>query len=198
MNPPTISLLLLNDPVKAQLIRKDQTILVDGLKSGDRFAFNKLYEHYAVSLFEIIIRIVKYQEPSEDVLQETFLKITRNIRQYDPEKGRLFTWLAKTARNTAIDQLRNNGERVIRGSEALENWSIQINRNYQWCINPDVMDLKTLIMSLQPKQRDVIDLIYYKGFTHSEAAETLSLPIGTVKTRLRLAIINLRRSFAVV
>lgn len=169
--------------------------LVDGLKAGQKEAIDRLYKMYSSSLMGIISRIIKFDEIAEDVLQETFLKIWKSIGQYDVSKGRLFTWMSKLARNTAIDQLRSRGQLNSNRNENFEDLVFELDTKHQCLYNPEVIGLKKLLSALTPAQRQIIDLIYFNGYTHLEAAEELNIPIGTVKTRVRLSIITLRKFF---
>ena len=169
--------------------------LVDGLKSGQKEAIERLYKMYSASLKGIISRVVKFDEIAEDVLQETFVKIWKSIGHYDMSKGRLFTWMSKLARNTAIDQLRSRGQLNSNRNDNFEDLIVELDSKHQCLYNPDVIGLKKLLNVLTPSQRQIVDLIYFNGYTHLEVAEELNIPIGTVKTKLRLSIITLRKFF---
>ncbi|MDQ7947848.1 MAG: sigma-70 family RNA polymerase sigma factor [Pedobacter sp.] len=170
--------------------------LLAGLRVGDKNSIDLLYKNYSSSLFGIIIRIVKFDEIAEDVLQDTFLKIWKYIGQYDQSKGRLYTWMANLAKNTAIDQIRS--KHYVHGAKtddittlAAENISKRPNDQF----NLDAIGLKQLMYNLKPEHKQIIDLFYYQGYTHVEVAEHLNIPLGTVKTRIRQAILNLRQYF---
>jgi len=170
--------------------------LVQGLKAGDKAAIDQLYKMYAASLFGIITRIVKFDEIAEDVLQDTFLKIWKSIGQYDSTKGRLFTWMANLAKNTAIDQIRS--KHYVNGikTDDLEEMPVDIlDLKNHTHLNSDTIGLKQLMYHLKADQKRVIDLFYFQGYTHVEVAEKLNIPLGTVKTKIRHAIIALRQYF---
>ena len=170
--------------------------LVRGLKAGDKAAIDQLYKMYAASLFGIITRIVKFDEIAEDVLQDTFLKIWKSIGQYDSAKGRLFTWMANLAKNTAIDQIRS--KHYVNGikTDDLEEMPIDIlDLKNHTQLNSDTIGLKQLMYHLKADQKRIIDLFYFQGYTHVEVAEKLNIPLGTVKTKIRHAIIALRQYF---
>ncbi|MFP5080166.1 RNA polymerase sigma factor [Pedobacter sp. JCM 36344] len=169
--------------------------LVNSLKSGDQKAISILYTMYSPALMGIISRIIKFDEIAEDVLQETFVKIWKSIDQYQESKGKLFTWMARLARNTAIDQLRGRGYINSRKNSDLEDVFVEVDMNNQMVYNPETIGLKKLTMNLCAPQKAILDLIYFKGYSQSEVAQELNIPLGTVKTRLRMAIATLRKYF---
>jgi RNA polymerase sigma factor (sigma-70 family) len=175
-------------------IRIAERELVSGLRNRCENKFKYLYQMYAPALMGIISRIVKTEEIAEDVLQETFVKIWSSIDSYDNSRGRLFTWMAATARNTAIDQLRSKAQLNSEKNAAIDDLSLE-SENYQAEINPDVIGVKQLTLNLQSSEREVLNLVYFQGYSHSEVAEKLNIPTGTVKTRLRRAIVCLRLYF---
>lgn len=169
--------------------------LVAGLRSGCEHKFMLLYSMYAPALKGIIARIVKSDEVAEDILQETFLKIWNSIGQYQPAKGRLFTWMATLARNTSIDQLRSKAQVNSDKSHSMDDVSIEVDMENQVQFNTETIGVKQLTTKLKHTEKEILDLIYFQGYTHTEAAEQLEIPVGTVKTRLRKAIGNLRMYF---
>lgn len=173
-----------------------EDILVASLKDGDPSSIQQLYKMYAPSLNGIIKRIIKYDEVAEDVLQDTFVKIWKSIHQYDATKGRLFTWMANVAKNMAIDQVRSKAH--INASKTDDIYEMPIglieHQSY-FSPNMETIGLKQLIANLKADQQQIIELIYFKGFTHVEVAEMLNIPLGTIKTKLRLAILKLRKYF---
>lgn len=168
---------------------------VDLLKHKDKNAFSDLYSNYSASLMGIIRPIVNSTECAEDVLQETFIKINRSILTYDADKGTLFTWMARTAKNTAIDQLRKRTRLDISNQLNLEEISKEIENNYSESYNPDTIGIRRLAEALPNSYKDITNLIYFQGYTHSEAAKELGIPIGTLKTRLRASIQVLKKHF---
>lgn len=166
------------------------------LKSNDRSAFEYLYDHYSPALYGIIIKIVKDEERACDTMQDTFLKIWKNIGSYNPEKGTLFTWILNIARNTAIDKLRVE----VKKDKIINLESV---RDRDLCsvaiFNPlpATMDLRSIVDRLLPERKLLIEMVYFQGYTHEEVSERLSLPLGTVKSRIRKALQELRHIFAV-
>jgi RNA polymerase sigma factor (sigma-70 family) len=164
--------------------------LVELLKQRDNKAFSYLYEHYSGALYGVIMPIVNEAEVASDVLQEVFLNIWRKIESYDSAKGRLFTWMLNIARNAAIDMLRSKNFQNTRKNQPLTdtvNWST--NTQVQ---NVDNIGLRKMLEKLKDEQRTLVELAYFRGYTHEEIATMEGIPLGTVKTRIRAALIQLR------
>lgn len=167
--------------------------LIAALKGREESACSYLYDHYSAALFGVILKIVVQQQSAEDILQETFLKIYRNIAQYDASKGRLFTWMLHIARNTAIDAMRSKD---FRQQDKIRTLDADVNKDAAAASTVPFVDhlgLDRVILSLKEDQRRVIDLAYFKGYTQEEIAKELVIPLGTVKTRIRNALIELRK-----
>jgi RNA polymerase sigma factor (sigma-70 family) len=166
--------------------------LVSLLKSRDSKAFSYLYDNYSASLYTVITQLVGDIEVANDVLQEVFINIWRKIESYDPAKGRLFTWMLNIARNASIDTLRSRSYQNTSKNQSLQD-------NNEWggpgsvpSVNVDNIGLKKVIERLKKEHRVLIDLAYFKGYTHEEIAQIEDIPLGTVKTRIRNALVQLR------
>ena len=162
------------------------------MQQQDRAAVGELYDAYGAALFGVVLRIVRSQELAEQVLQDTFVKVWRNCANYDASKGRLFTWLLNIARNTAIDVTRSAHFQQSWKTDSLDNL---VHKPGGDSINPDHVGLKDVVDRLDEKYRSLIDLVYFKGYTQEEVAEETGIPLGTIKTRLRFAISELRTQF---
>ena len=169
--------------------------LVQAIRQKDKSGAEALYDMYSSSLYGIIYRIVQHEEIAEDLLQETFVKIWNSFSSYDSSKGRLFTWMVNVARNLSIDKIRSKDFRNNSKNQDLENTVNFIDEQRSTAINPDILGVKELVQQLKPEQKSILDLVYFRGYTHVEAAEELGIPLGTVKTRMRMAIITLRKFF---
>ncbi|MBC7567227.1 MAG: sigma-70 family RNA polymerase sigma factor [Pedobacter sp.] len=143
----------------------------------------------------IISRIPRSEVVAADILKETFVKIWKSIDGYDPSLVRLFTWMAATARHMAIDYLRSRAQLNADKNSNLEDHSFELETSYQMTINPEIIGIKQLTNILPPTEKEILYLIYFQGYKHSEAAEELDIPLGTVKTKLRRAISLLREHF---
>jgi RNA polymerase sigma factor (sigma-70 family) len=166
--------------------------LVSLLRNRDNKAYAYLYDNYASALNSIILQIVNDAELANDVLQEVFVNIWRRIEQYDAGKGRLFTWMLNIARNASIDTLRSKSYQNSRKNQSIQDNvdTIQVTDVLQPGI--DTIGLRKVLEKLKEEQRILIELAYFKGYTHEEIAELENIPLGTVKTRIRNALIQLR------
>lgn len=172
----------------------DECILISLLKGKNRIGYEKLYDSYASTLFGVINKIIPDITIAEDLLSETFVKIIAALDQYNPSRGRFFTWMINIARNLCFDKLRSKEHRNSRRNKDIDLSAAELH-NHTTSFNPDHIDLGKLSRQLHPNQMILIDLAYFKGYTHSEIAEELSMPLGTVKTRMRMAINELRQVF---
>jgi RNA polymerase sigma factor (sigma-70 family) len=162
------------------------------LKRKDQSALDYLYDHYSGAIYGVIFRILKKEEIAEEVLQDVFLKIWDKIESYDTTKGKLFTWMINIARNQAIDKTRSKESSKGRKTDDIDYLvnKIDIQENSQLAV--DAIGLKEVLMKLPEDQQFIVNQLYLKGYTQSEVAEEFNIPLGTVKTRLRLAMIELR------
>jgi len=166
--------------------------LVALLQQRDENAFSYLYDNYCGALLGIVNSIITNKEISNDVLQNVFVNIWKKIGSYDPSKGRLFTWMLNIARNAAIDEVRSKGYRDGQKNQSFpENVDIQVARAVTGPAIADV-GLRKVLTQLKEELRVLIDLSYFQGFTHEEIAKIQDIPLGTVKTRIRTALIQLR------
>lgn len=169
--------------------------LVYLLKIKDTAGLEYLYDHYSKALYNIIYQVLQNEEYTEDVLQETYIKVWNSFDMFDTAKGRLYTWMSNIARNLAIDKVRSKEFRNQSQNQDIENHVSGIDVRMSNRLNPETLGIKDLVQNLKPEQKRLIELIYFNGFTHAEVAEHLELPLGTVKTRVRAAIIELRKYF---
>jgi len=169
--------------------------LVSALKNREKVAVEALYDMYSSSLFGVISRIIIDTPTAEDVLQETFVKIWHSFSSYSTDKGRLFTWMVNIARHLAIDKLRSKDFKNQNKNQELENNVTFIDEQRNTVYKPELLGIKDLVQTLKPEQKIILELVYFKGYTHVEAADELGIPLGTIKTRLRMAILQLRKHF---
>jgi len=176
-----------------------QQDLLERIAQGDQRAFSDLYDQIAPRVFGLVRRVLKDQAQSEEVTQEVFLEIWQSATRFDPNKGGASTWILTMAHRRAVDR--------VRASQASRDRDTRIGiRDY----NPDYDTVAETIevriehervekaMSrLTELQRQAVSLAYYGGYSHSEVAQMLSVPIGTVKTRLRDGMIRLRDELGV-
>ncbi len=172
---------------KIQYNHDDLVILI---KNRDQRAFAYLYDNYAKALFGVIFSIVEDVEESEDLLQKTFLKVWDHFDSYDASKGRLYTWMLNISRNIAIDykrskQHKNKNQNVDQNVYTLNTICTEDN-------SIDTIGLKKVVENLKSEHLILIELAYYNGYTQEEISKELNIPIGTVKTRIRKALLILR------
>lgn len=180
---------------KKRKISLSEEELVLSLQRREKIAAEALYDMYSASLFGVIVRIVNDEAIAEDILQDTFVKIWHSFSSYSAEKGRLFTWMVNIARNLAIDKIRSKDFKNQTKNRELENNVTFIDEQRNTVYKPELLGVKELVEQLKPEQKSILDLVYFKGYTHVEAADELGVPLGTIKTRLRTAIIQLRKYF---
>ena len=176
-------------------VKYSEDELVSALKRNERTAFDFLYDHYSGALFNIITKTLRDEERAADVLQESFLKIWKNIASYNPEKGRLFTWILNIARNGAIDAVRMEGRKPA--MDDIDDRAVQNEPDTAQESMVTSSEMKAIINMLRPERKILIDMAYFQGYTHEEISEELSIPLGTVKSRIRTALQELKNYFAV-
>lgn len=161
------------------------------LKKDDR-SFTLLYDNYSKSLYGVIFTLIKDREEAEDVLQEVFIKIWKNIDSYNDSKGRLYTWMLNIARNTSIDKLRSKGFNNNLKNLSADNFIHILDDNSKTINQIDAIGIKEFIKKLKPKCIQIIDLLFFKGYTQQETSDELEIPLGTVKTQNRNCMNELR------
>jgi RNA polymerase sigma factor (sigma-70 family) len=179
--------------LKAAKTHIEEPQLVARLKAQDSEALGYLYDNYSAALYGVVLRIVKKEDIAEEVLQDAFMKIWNSIVQYDAGKGKLFTWMFNIARNLSIDKLRSKEIKRDLKTDAVSDNVHSVERRHHDQQQVDTIGIEKLLDHLQEEQRLVIKLLYLQGYTQSEVAEEYGIPLGTVKTRHRLAMIHLRK-----
>lgn len=168
--------------------------LVHRLKERDERALGILYDRYSAALYGIALKIVRDEAMAEDVLQEGFVKIWRSIERYDAQKGSIFTWMLNVVRNLAIDKTRSKHFKNQQKTQPLENTHAHQPKTN---LNTDGIGVQKIVeQTLSDTQQEVINFLYFRGYTHTEAAKELNIPLGTLKTRARSALKRLRQVFA--
>lgn len=171
----------------------EQEILLKELLKKDDKSFTLLYDNYSKSLFGVIYNLIRNTEEAEDVLQEVFVKIWKNIDSYNESKGRLYTWMLNIARNTSIDKLRSKNFNNSQKNLSSDNFVHVLEDSSQVTNRIDAIGIKEFIMKLKPKCVQIIDLLFFKGYTQQEASDELEIPLGTVKTNNRNCMNELRK-----
>ena len=166
--------------------------LVTLLKNRDSKAFGYLYDHYSGALNSIISQMLNDADLTNDVLQEVFINVWKKIESYDQTKGRLFTWMLNIARNASIDMLRSRSYQNSQKNRSFPENVDVFGKAQTSELNIDNIGLKKMLEKLKEEHRVLIELAYFKGYTHEEISEIESIPLGTVKTRIRNALVQLR------
>ncbi|MES2519348.1 MAG: sigma-70 family RNA polymerase sigma factor [Bacteroidota bacterium] len=169
--------------------------LVSLLQSKDQRGFSILYDNYSSALYGVILKIVRSEEIAADVMQDAFVKIWKNIDGYNRTKGTLFTWILNVARNTAIDRIRSQDFQNSQRNQDLESTINIIDNQESSQFDIDAIGIKKVVENLRPEHQQMIDLLYFQGYTQAEVAEEFGIPLGTVKTRVKAAIVQLRQYF---
>jgi RNA polymerase sigma factor (sigma-70 family) len=162
------------------------------------WAMQPLYERYSHLLYSLAYRVVTDTQVAEDLLQETFLAVWRNASSYSSQSGLVRSWLISIIHHRAIDYLRSMRRRggvnkvPLEDIEHEESMAVPDVWNEAWLAIQGAQ-VRTALIQLSQEQRNVIELAYFKGWTHSEIAEGCQIPLGTVKARMRLGLARLRR-----
>jgi len=169
------------------------------VQQGDPRAFELLYDRHGGPAFSLAYRMVGDRVIAEDISQEAFLSIWRSRLRYQAERGSVRTWVLGVVHHRAIDALRRNlvhdrrrasAEGLEERQEAPERTDVEVARR------EEARHVRSAIDTLPEDQSQVIELAYFGGFTHSQIAEMLEMPIGTVKGRMRLGLEKLRRQLS--
>lgn len=168
--------------------------LIQRATTGDQSAFATLYETTSKVVFGLVLRIVPERATAEEVLLDVYTQAWRQAGNYDSSRGSPLAWLMTIARSRAIDRLRSN--RQDQHNEAIDDANGLVSSS----ISPEEASVlserqrlvRTALDSLVPEQREVLELAYYGGLSHTEIAEKTGHPLGTVKTRTRLGMMKLR------
>ena len=161
------------------------------LKQRDRSAFDYLYEQYSGALYAVVLNIITDRETASDILQDVFVKIWRQLDQYDPAKGRLFTWMLNIARNASIDFTRGKQFKNNRKNLDISDTIGHLPENISF--DTDRIGIAGIVKRLPGDYGKLITLAYFRGYTHDEIAKEENIPLGTVKTRIRKALIALKQ-----
>jgi RNA polymerase sigma-70 factor (ECF subfamily) len=174
----------------------DDVSCLQRIVSGDQAAAEGLYDRHARPLYSLILRILGDEQEAEDVLQEVFAQAFRQASRYDTRRGPVTAWLLTIARSRAIDRLRARRTRVeARGAgiEIIDDMpAVQLDAASAMLDEERSRLVREALLGLPLLQRMAIELAYFEGLSHAEIAARLEQPLGTIKTRIRLALLKLR------
>ncbi len=174
------------------MISSTEKEIVSLLEKGDKKALNLLYENYADALFGVVKKIIPDDDTAQDVLQESFVKIWRYSKKYDASKAKLFTWLYRITYNTAIDKVRSLKNKMDNEIQIDTSNVYKITSNE---LNHDVLDIKKHLNTLDEKYKIVLHALFFEGMTQQEASEELDIPLGTIKSRLKIGLRELKKIY---
>lgn len=166
--------------------------LVERFREKDVSAFEKLHDMYAVNICGAINTIVRDDDLAQEICQDVFLKVWNKAESYNSSKGRFFTWILNIARNAAIDKVRSKSHKNSKKNLPADYFVGILAHEESSESAVDTDRLKRLIKGLKAKCIELIEMLYFRGYTQKEAAEELDIPVGTVKTRNRSCISQLR------
>lgn len=167
--------------------------IIEAIRNKNQDVFSFVIDKYSAAISGIIKSIVQSPEDLEDILQIAFVKVWNNFGSYDEAKGRLYTWMINIARNTAIDYYKSSEQKHKNKIHNIDDVVNSVNTKYQFSDNHDGIYLNTYLNKLPEDYKELIILAYYNGLTQVEIAEQLQMPLGTVKTKVRTALLMLRK-----
>ncbi len=166
--------------------------IVELLQERNDKAISLLYEHYGDTLYGVAKKVVRDEELAQDVLQESFVKIWKKSDTYDASKAKLFTWLFRITRNTAIDKLRSVNTKSDK--EIQMDVSDVYNLGVE-SIKPELIDVRENLDKIENKYQIVLEALFFHGMTQQEASDELDIPLGTIKSRLKIGLRELRKIY---
>ena len=176
---------------------KDQSQLILQFQQKDVKAYEKLYNLYCDSISGVVNNIVKNDDVAQEITQDVFIKAWNKGDTYSPQKGRFFTWLLNIARNAAIDYTRSKKFKQSKQNLNADFFVDILESSSSLDSETNTIGLKEFVTKLGETCKSVIELLYFKGFTQKEASEELNIPLGTIKTRNRSCIGELRTMLGV-
>lgn len=168
----------------------DELILL--FQQKDPAAFEKIYDLYSEALYGVINSVLHNAEVSEEVLQDSFVKMWNNADNYNSTKGRFFTWMLNIARNSAIDKTRSKDFKNQKKNHTAEYFVDILEEKGSFLTSVDAIGIKKFVELLEPVCKKIIHFLFFKGYTQKETSEAMEIPLGTVKTRNRICINKLR------
>lgn len=172
-------------------LEERQDIVLRLIRARDEEGMRQLFQHYGGALMTLIEPVVNNAEIAEEILHDVLMKIWDGIDKYDESKSRLYTWMARIARNAAIDTVRSKSFKQGIKTDTI---TPVVTKDAKLSVTPSVehIGVAKLLTTLDDDHRAIIELLYLKDYTQSETAKELDIPLGTVKTRSRRAITQLR------
>jgi RNA polymerase sigma-70 factor (ECF subfamily) len=172
-------------------MQQDSQLIIK-LQKGDQRAFAKIYDKYSGALYHVLLKITGQEATAQDLLQETFISIWNKSHQFNPEKGRFYTWAYRIARHKALNHLRSEKKLIQK-----EDLGVYISEEAQEAVDSEIHGLEGALLKLESHHRTAIDLVYFKGLTHIEAHKKMKVPLGTFKSYVQQAMRALRKEYKI-
>jgi RNA polymerase sigma-70 factor (ECF subfamily) len=171
---------------------EDDRMLLERVQARDQGAMAEIFDRYSRMAYSIALRVLKDSAQAEDVMQDVFFQVWKNPKSFAPERGSLGAWLAVVVRNRSIDAMRRR-----RPSDPVEDVVLASGDDVAGEVEQKTMieRVRGVLKDLPPEQRESLELAFFSGMTHAEIAESKGEPLGTVKTRIRMGLISLRKAF---
>jgi RNA polymerase sigma-70 factor, ECF subfamily len=167
--------------------------LLQRIRRGDEAAMAELYDRFSAVVFSAALRVLSEASQAEDVLQEVFLQLWRNPSAFDANRGSMAAWLAVIARHRAIDHLRRRRPETDFEEVVL---SVDPGLDNQAARSEAIGRIRGVMENMSDEQRSAVEMAFFEGLTHTEIAEKTGEPLGTIKTRIRSALIAIRKALA--
>ena len=171
----------------------DEAVLIARTRQRDQDAFARLYDRYSPLVYSVALRVLRNPSAAEDVLHDIFLQLWRSPEKFDSARGNFASWLAVVARNRAIDGTRRERPRIDPEEVVLispSNIETEVERNAV------AEKIRNLLQEMPAAQRSAVEMAFFDGMTHGEIAAATHEPLGTIKTRIRSALMTIRKAYA--
>jgi RNA polymerase sigma-70 factor (ECF subfamily) len=171
-----------------------ESVLVTRVRSGDEKAMAELYDRLSPVVYGIALRVLGNTDAAEDILQEVFLQLWRTPDAFDPARGSLAAWLAMISRNRALDALRKRRPQVD-----IDDVDVAVETDFADAAEKGrfLGRIRGALERIPVPQRSALEMAFFEGLTHTEIARKTGDPVGTVKTRIRTAVLSLREALSV-
>ncbi|MFC4713408.1 RNA polymerase sigma factor [Planococcus dechangensis] len=173
-------------------------LLYERVRGKDKAALEELYDRYEKMLFSYLCKMTGDRDIAEEALQEVFVKIWRGTGTYHESKGKFVAWLVTMSRNAAVDLIRKQKKPSVPLDEVAEVESTETSVEETVEVKEKREQIHEAVRHLSDEQQKMVDLFYFKGYTHETIAEKCGIPLGTVKSRIRLALKKLKTSLHMV
>jgi len=172
---------------------------LDRIRAGDAEGLAQLYDETSSSLYGLALRVLNDSADAEEVVLDVYKQVWKSTHTFDTARGSVWGWLAVLTRSRAIDRLRSMGTRRARELPIENNWEVQSNApapESQSIFGQERRLVRAALAALAPEQKEAIELCFFRGLTHVEVAEAMGVPLGTIKTRIRIGMRKMREALA--